>query len=197
VKRIGLGAWLLVMVAGVVAPDVVLAAQGGAQPPTESRPMRGRPGRGMPPRPANPDMMTVPQVEQYFDQFVLFQAQSRLELSDAQFLRFGAALRQLQTTRRTQQRQRMASLQQLNALLAAAEPDDAQIAARIKDVDDLNAEGLRRLQQAYAGIDEVLNLRQRARFRVFEENMERRKLDLLARARQQAGAPGPQAPPPR
>src|SRR5262245_27710855 len=113
-----------------LAPEASLAAQGGAEPPAESRPMRGRPGRAMPPRPINPDMMTVPQVEQYFDQFVQFQAQSRLELSDAQFMRFGAALRQLQMTRRTQQRQRMQALQQLNALVGAAEPDDTQIAAK-------------------------------------------------------------------
>jgi hypothetical protein len=36
----------------------------------------------------------------------------------------------------------------------------------------------------------VLTLRQRARFRIFEEMMERRKLDLVSRARQQASRPG-------
>lgn len=192
--------WLGIGLLGAVvllAPDAAFAAQGGSAPPVESKPLRGRAARGLPPRPANPDMMTVPEVEQYFDQFVLFQAQTRLELTDAQFLRFGAALRQLQMVRRTQQRQRVNMLQQLGALLASTEPDDTQIAAKIKQIDDINAEGQRRLQQAYQSIDEVLTLRQRARFRVFEENMERRKLDLLARARQQVGAPPPQPPPTR
>jgi hypothetical protein len=36
----------------------------------------------------------------------------------------------------------------------------------------------------------MLDVRQRARFRIFEENMERRKLELLARARQAAGRAG-------
>ena len=33
-------------------------------------------------------------------------------------------------------------------------------------------------------VDQVLDLRQQARFRVFEEQMERRKVELLLRARQ-------------
>ena len=35
-----------------------------------------------------------------------------------------------------------------------------------------------------AAIDQVLDLRQQARFRVFEEQMDRRKLELVMRARQ-------------
>ena len=38
--------------------------------------------------------------------------------------------------------------------------------------------------EAMNGIDEVLDTRQRIRFRIFEEQMERRKVDLLMRARQ-------------
>ena len=40
-------------------------------------------------------------------------------------------------------------------------------------------------------IDEVLDVRQRLRFRVFEEQMERRKFDLLMRARQANRARNP------
>jgi len=43
--------------------------------------------------------------------------------------------------------------------------------------------------------DEVLDVRQQARFRVFEENIERRKIELLIRARQQ-NRPNQQNPPP-
>jgi hypothetical protein len=35
-------------------------------------------------------------------------------------------------------------------------------------------------------VDEVLDVRQQARFRMFEDMIERRKLDLLMRARQRA-----------
>jgi hypothetical protein len=170
-------------------PSVAAAAQASQGTPGEARPARpnARGRAGMPPRPANPDMMTVRQVEQYFDQVVLFQARTRLELTDAQFLRFGAALRQLQDARRMQQRRRAEMLRQLDDLLTTPETDDAAVTTRLKDLDDLSVESAKRVQEAYAAIDGVLTLKQRARFRVFEEMMERRKLDLLARARQQAG----------
>ena len=40
------------------------------------------------------------------------------------------------------------------------------------------------VRQALEGVDQVLDLRQQARFRLFEEQMERRKVELLMRARQ-------------
>jgi hypothetical protein len=40
------------------------------------------------------------------------------------------------------------------------------------------------LRQAYDQLDEVLDARQQARFRMFEEVIEQRKLDLLVRARE-------------
>ena len=170
------------------------AAQSAGRQARAARPA-GRARMGIPPRPVNPDLMTVQQVEQYFDQVVLFQAQARLELTDEQFLKFRAALRQLQEARRIQQRRRLQLLRQLGELIVPAEPDATEVSAKMKELDDLAVEGNRRVQEAYGSIDGVLTLRQRARFRVFEENMERRKLDLIARARQQASPSDPQRTP--
>ena len=39
-------------------------------------------------------------------------------------------------------------------------------------------------RKALDALDQTLDLRQQARFRVFEEQMERRKLELVTRARQ-------------
>lgn len=66
----------------------------------------------------------------------------------------------------------------------AATVDDQGITATLNSLTQHDAKTARELQKAYDGVDEVLNLRQRARFRVFEEQMERRKIDLLMRARQ-------------
>jgi hypothetical protein len=54
------------------------------------------------------------------------------------------------------------------------------------------------MRKAYNGIDEVLDVRQQARFRVFEDQIERRKIELMMRARQQnrANQAGPNANPP-
>ena len=176
---------------------VTLSAEVARQeaPPPQGQPAESRlarpGGRGLranrPPTPPNPDMMTVQQVEQYFDQVVLYQAQTNLQLNDDQFLRFGSGLRRLQTARRQQQRRRVMMLRDLNVLLNAAPMDEASVTAKLKEMDDVTAATNREVQDAYVVIDQVLDLRQRARFRVFEENMERRKLELLTRARQAVG----------
>ena len=49
------------------------------------------------------------------------------------------------------------------------------------------------MRKAYNALDEVLEVRQQARFRVFEEQIERRKIELLMRARQQ-NRPNQQGP---
>jgi hypothetical protein len=169
------------------------AAQAPSGPPAarSARPA-GRADRGA----GRAEMLSVPQVERQFDSYLLVQARTRLGLSDAQFPSFGAALRDLQDVRRRQQMRRVQALRELNDLLGAAEPDDALITSKLKEMDDAAAEAGQRIAAAYARIDAVLTVRQRARFRVFEENMERRKQDLLARARQQAGAQAG-APPPQ
>ncbi|MEO8070758.1 MAG: hypothetical protein ABI652_05110, partial [Acidobacteriota bacterium] len=139
--------------------------------------------------PANPDLMTAAQVEQYVDALELYQAQNQLQLSDDQLVRaFGARLQRLQMLKRQQQRQRRASIVELNQMLTGGGPggiDEAAVAAKVKALDDLVADFDRRIQEATAAIDQTLTPRQRARFRVFEEQMERRKLDLLTRVRQQ------------
>ena len=171
----------------MTASPVVAVAQ---EPPAESRaarpggrgPVRG----GRPPLPPNPDVMTAQQVEKYFEDVMLFQARNQLALTDAQFVRFGAGLAQLQSARRQQQRRRMMLLRDLNQLLMVRPLDDAAVTAKMNEIDDAATDYARQVQDAYTAIDRVLDLRQRARFRIFDENMERRKLDLLARARQAA-----------
>jgi Spy/CpxP family protein refolding chaperone len=183
-------AGLLVLPVGVAVdtaaqePD---AGVGPAAPPDAAGRRAGRLARrgGA----ANPDIMTVQQVEDYFDQVVLHQARTNLALTDDQFLRFGAGLRRLQTTRRQQQRQRLAMMRELNILTTATPFDEAAVTSKLKELDDLSARSTDEIRTAYEAIDQSLTLRQRARFRIFEEMMERRKLDLVSRARQQASRP--------
>ena len=183
---------------GLLALPLSLGADVAAQEPTTDSPPppssdRAGIGRGRLARrgvAGNPDMMTVQQVEEYFDQVMLHQARTNLALTDDQFLRFGAGLRRLQAARRQQQRQRLAMVRDLNALVNATPVDEAAVTAKLKELDDFSAQSTGEIRTAYDVIDRVLTLRQRARFRIFEEMMERRKLDLVSRARQQASRPG-------
>lgn len=139
--------------------------------------------------------MTAAQVERYFDNWVLVQAQTALRLDDRQFLTFGRRLERLQALRRQHQQQRRQVLDELREMTRPeAVLDEAAIGAKLKALDDLAAQHALELRQVYQAVDQVLGPRQRAWFRIFEEQMERRKVDLLLRARQQAGRGAGRAP---
>ena len=60
---------------------------------------------------------------------------------------------------------------------------------------ELQTKALADIQRAYESIDQSLDIRQQARFRIFEQEIEQRKLQLLMRARQQNRANRPLANP--
>ena len=156
-----------------------------------------------------PPVMTPAQVQDLFDAMIVMQAQDALTLSEQQYAQFLTRLRVLQQARRRHQQQRVRLINELQRLTnprnaqrpAASEPE---IRDRLRDLQELEARAAAETRKAYTGIDEVLDVRQQARFRVFEEQMERRKLDLIARARQNnrpansnRQAPAPRRPPGR
>ena len=59
------------------------------------------------------------------------------------------------------------------------------IKERLTALQELESRTAAEMRKAYNALDEVLDVRQQARFRVFEEQIERRKIELLMRARQQ------------
>jgi hypothetical protein len=88
---------------------------------------------------------------------------------------------------------RLQLIQQIRrATLPGSTVDEAALAANVKDLDDLEAKMATDERTALSGVDSVLTVYQRARFRVFEETMERRKLELLAKVMNSpSGAPAP------
>lgn len=125
------------------------------------------------------------------DAYALVQAQDALQLNDAQYGPFVGRLKKLQETRRRNQQARNQIVQELRRLAGpqATDPiDEATIRERLKALRELDDRSTVDLRRAYDSVDEVLDARQQARFRIFEEMIERRKLDLLMRARQGAAA---------
>jgi hypothetical protein len=122
------------------------------------------------------------------DAYALVQAENALQLNDSQYGTFVGRLKTLQETRRRNQRARNQLVQELRRLTAAqvATVDEAAIRDRLKALRELDERSAADLRRAYDSLDEVLDIRQQARFRIFEENLERRKMDLLLRARQRA-----------
>jgi hypothetical protein len=140
-----------------------------------------------PPDPLPPGGLNPAQVARLLDAYVLVQAQESLQLTDSQYGQFVTRMKTLQEVRRRNQQERQRILQDLGRLAGQANqppPDEGAIRERLKALADHDERAAAELRKAYDGLDGVLDLRQRARFRIFEERMERQKLELLMKARQ-------------
>jgi hypothetical protein len=126
------------------------------------------------------------ELQRLFDAYVLMQAQETLQLSDAQYPRFLTRLRALQEVRRRTLVERTRVIQELRRIVQgrAEGADAARLPERLKTLRDIEARAAVEIRDAADRLDEVLEPLQQARWRILEEQMERRKLDLLMRARQ-------------
>jgi hypothetical protein len=141
------------------------------------------------------------QVQQLFDAMLVMQAREALALSEQQYAQFLTRLKVLQDTRRRNQQQRNRLIGELQRLTNQRNPrlqvTEAEIKERLSALQELESRGAAELRRAYNSIDEVLDVRQQARFRVFEEQIERRKLELIGRARQGSNRQNPARKEPR
>lgn len=173
---------------------VTAALVGFAAAPLDAQGRRQAPGA--------PRDLSAGEIQQLFDAMLLMQAQKVLALDEAQMARFVPRLQDLQGTRRRAQRERaqvIAELQRLSAQRADEEStqNEAALAKSLDALKALDAKSHADLRRAYDAVDEVLTPWQRARFRVLEEQIERRKLDLISRARQATDRPAGRVPPRR
>ena len=175
-----IGSLLVVLLSGgLTLSEPATAIHQAANPVPDARESKG-PNRDRELSPA--------EVVGMLDAYALVQAQNALQLNDSQYGTFVGRLKTLQETRRRNQRARNQLVQELRRLTAVqvATVDEAAIRERLKALRELDERSAADLRRAYEALDEVLDIRQQARFRIFEENIERRKMDLLLRARQRA-----------
>ena len=159
---------------GVLMPMPALAAQDGR---------RGR--QGPPPGAALDDPNVTPaEIRRMFDSYALMQAQDFLKITDDQFGRFLSRFKALQDVRRRTLMERNRLVQELRRMTNEGAGDEAQLKERVTALQEVEDRSRADVRKAYEAIDQVLDVRQQARFRVFEENMEQRMLQLVTRARQ-------------
>lgn len=174
-------------------PTVALAEVGQNPPPQGGGPLPGL---------DNGDM-TPGEIQKLFDAYLVMEAQQALQLSDQQYPQFLTRLRTLQDTRRRTQQERnqlMGQLQRLTNPRLTKPVEESEIKARLTSLQELESRTAAEMRKSYNALDEVLDARQQGRFRVLEEQIERRKIELLMRARQQNrqnNARPNQAPPKR
>jgi hypothetical protein len=157
---------VLIGVLSMAAPGVAVAQPGvqGALPPAAGEPT-----------------ITPFELQQLLDSWALLQAQKFLKMTDEQFVKLLPRFKALQDARRRGLQQRTRALNQLRKGVNEGESDD-QIKASLKLLQEIDDRVAAETRKAYEALDEVLDLHQQAEFRIFEEQMERRKLALVAQA---------------
>ena len=138
---------------------------------------------------ADPADLRPGEIQRLFDAYLVMEAQQALGLSDTQYPPFLTRLRALQDTRRRHLAARaslLGELARMTAPRAATPADEAAIRQRLTALQELESRSAAESRKAYGDLDALLDTRQQARFRVFEDQIERRKLELMLRARQNA-----------
>jgi hypothetical protein len=155
------------------------AAAAQTQPPAAAPPQVPADAAGRP--------VGAAELQRLFEAYTVLQAQEALQLSETQYGKFVTRLKALQDTRRRHQQSRnqiLADLRRLTGPKAPAAAEDAVVSERLKALRDEDDRAAVDVRKAYESVDEALDVRQQARFRLIEERMEQRKLELLMRARQ-------------
>ena len=170
----------------IVAAGVALASAAGAGSALAQQ------APAAPPALPDPAAVSAPQIQRWFEAFTVLQAQEALQLSETQYGRFVTRLKALQETRRRHQQARNKILGDMRRITNPQNgtQDEAQLTELLKVFRDGDDRSAAELKKAYEAVDETLDIRQQARFRVFEERMEQQKLELLMRARQNARTAG-------
>ena len=173
---------LRALVAAVVLASVCVLPAAARQQPAEPP--------QLPPMPDG-EAISAPQIQRWFEAFTVIQAQDALDLSEAQYGRFVTRLKALYESRRKHQQARNQIMGELRKITnpKIGSNDEAQLAERLKALREEDDRAAATLKRAYEAMDETLDVRQQARFRIFEERMEQQKLELLMRARQNARNP--------
>jgi hypothetical protein len=126
------------------------------------------------------------EIQKLLDGYEFVQAQEYLGLTDAQFAQFLPKLRGLQEVRRRNEQERMRLLMELRRMTnARSQVAEGDVQMRVRALRDLEMKAASETQGARDAIDQVLSVRQQALFRLFQQEIEQRKLQLLMRTRQQ------------
>jgi hypothetical protein len=181
-------AMIAAMLAATIGPLARSAAAQAGPPDRPRGPEGSRNPEGLP-------GIAPAEIQRMLDGYELMQAQEMLQIGDEQFPRFLPKLRALQDARRRAQTQRIRVIQELRGLTQSRSTlDEARVKDSLKTLDDLDARSAVEIRQAREALDHVLDVYQQARFRLFEALMERRKVELVMRARQANRQNRPQNP---
>ena len=181
------------MIGLAIAGWLTSAVDAAAQRPQNGRANRPRANAPAPQLPPDTGAGVSPaEIQRLFDAYVVMQAQRELELTDEQYPPFLTRVRALQDTRRRADVERTRRIQVLRRLTNDRAASDDDIRGQLRELRGFNERVNSEIARAEEAVAQLLTVRQQARYHLFQEMMERRKIDLLTRARQANRARPPQ-----
>lgn len=122
-------------------------------------------------------------VEGMMEAYVLSKLQDALSLSDEQFGSLVVAQKKLQDTRRAYREDRTRMLRELRQTLRHDAAGASELDPMLDELRERRVSFFEEETSRYEAIDEILDVRQRARYRVLEVELQRRLNELMRRVR--------------
>ena len=131
----------------------------------------------------SPPQASREELEGMMDAYILSKLQDALGLNDEQYGRIVVAQKKLQDLRRDYRRTRMEVLRQMRQALGRDAAGEEQLKLLLDELARVRSEFASEEQARYQAIDEVLDIRQRVRYRILETEIQRRLGQLMRQVR--------------
>lgn len=122
-------------------------------------------------------------VEGMMEAYVLSKLQEALDLTDEQFGSMVVAQKKLSDARREYRQNRMRLLKEMRQTLQRDDAGESELQPLLDELEALREEFLATEKERYRAIDAILDVRQRARYRILEVELQRRLQEMMRRVR--------------
>ena len=123
------------------------------------------------------------EVEGMMEAYILSKLQDSLDLTDEQFGSMVVAQKKLSDTRRAYRRDRMQVLRQMRQTLQREQAGESELQPLLSQLDTLRDDFAGNEKSRYAAVDTILDIRQRARYRILEVELQRRLGQMMRQVR--------------
>lgn len=124
------------------------------------------------------------EVRGMMEAYIISKLQDALDLTDEQYGRMVVAQKKLTDTRREYRQNRMRVLQQMRRALQREEAGEDELNPLLRELETLRDEFAADEKKRYEAIDQILDVRQRARYRILEVELQRRLQEMMRQVRQ-------------
>jgi hypothetical protein len=122
-------------------------------------------------------------VQQLIEALYISRLQEELKLTDEQYAATIPAVKNYLRVRQAGARQRRLVERQLSQMLNSGTPDD-QVQGKLKELDEVEKQNEQNLQSARSEIDSKLDVRQRVRFRLYQQRTDQRINHMIQQIRE-------------